>query len=473
MHWEGKNAGADSALWMRLRAPPSMPQRKSDPLIESSMDVAKAGKGREVVEAEATPLATGVNIAVNVVGAGLLSLPWCLARAGVIPGLSIMALMCALNGLSIVVICACAERSGVFSFVEMGTLAVGPNFGRFIQAIAALYAAGSCVSYVVLIADFLPNALLSLGASDHALYASRAVVIGAITATVLLPLSLLRNLARLRFSSYAALLGILFSCGIVIWHGVSTGSLARMNFAKFDSGVFQAAPVLNVSFIMHYNAPRYYQELRGRSLPRMARIVAAVFGGVLVLYIAISVAGYAAFGAGTEGDVLNNFGDDTLSIAADLALATRIVLTLVIAFTFPLALHSLRLSVLAALPPHTAHRAFTPLTVFLVAGLALMGWSCKNVATVLSYKGAIAGTTLVYVYPALTYAALALRGVRAGARPTEASPLYAPVPEEGAFAAHAPPSGNRAACIRTAAGLAVAWAVTVMVLGVLKTVGAF
>lgn len=437
------------------------------------MDVAKEGKGRDVVEAEATAFATGVNIAVNVVGAGLLSLPWCLARAGVIPGLSIMALMCALNGLSIVVICACAERSGVFSFVAMGTLAVGPAFGRFIQAIAALYAAGSCVSYVVLIADFLPNALISLGAPPHALYASRAVVIAAITAAVLLPLSLLRNLARLRFSSYVALLGILFSCAVIIWHGARTGSLARMNFAKFDSGVFQAAPVLNVSFIMHYNAPRYYQELRDRSLARMARIVATVFGGVLALYTAISVAGYATFGADTEGDVLNNFGDDTLSVAADLALATRVVLTVVIAFTFPLALHSLRLSAFAALPPRVAHRAFTPLTVVLVLALALVGWSCENVATVLSYKGAIAGTTLVYVYPALTYAALAIRGVRAGVLPTEASPLYAPVPEEGAVAAQAPMGSRRATCIRAAAGLAVVWAATVMVLGVLKTVGAF
>lgn len=386
-----------------------------------SVGSASAPSPRSVVSAStpspmpagsASALTTGVNMAVNVIGAGLLSMPWCLSRASVLPGLGLMALVCLLSGASVVVICACAERARVLSFVDLGTAAAGPRFGRFSQVVAAVYAAGSCISDVVLIGDFVPTALVGLGVRPDAWYARREALLLAVGGAVLLPLSLSRNLSRLRYSSLLALVGILFSCGVIVWRGLTAtpGDHPTVPAWRLSYDLFEAAPVLNGAFIMQYNAPRYYEELHRRSLHKMAAIVACVFGFVLLLYMPVAYYGVRAFGTHIEGDVFNNFsrtaGTDA-GAEGRIALATRLALAVVISCTFPMALHSLRLSVGSLLfSAADASRRFVPITLALVVAAGAVGCAFKDVAQVLRHRDALAGTLLVYVYPAVTYTAL-------------------------------------------------------------------
>lgn len=111
------------------------------------------------------------------------------------------------------------------------------------------------------------------------------------------------------------------------------------------------------------------------------------------------------FGEETEGNILNNYDDD--DIAADIA---RMALTFVIVFTYPLAFFSFRASVLEFSPTwlrtSTRTRDHVWLTLALLSLTTLIGILVPSVQVVLGLNGAINGTFMVYIFPALMYSSL-------------------------------------------------------------------
>lgn len=61
----------------------------------------------------------------------------------------------------------------------------------------------------------------------------------------------------------------------------------------------KAIPIVNVSYTAHYNGPRYYQELKNRSIPRFTTVVTAAMIISAAAYTSTAVAGYLTFGACT------------------------------------------------------------------------------------------------------------------------------------------------------------------------------
>ena len=152
----------------------------------------------------------------NIVGAGLLSMAWCLKEGTLLPGVAALMVMCAFNVYSFILLARCCEYAarsscprmctlpnhgcvavtvwgcalllllllllclcdcvtvwrcallcvcvcvgryaGTFSYKEMGHQALGVTWGYIIQGAMAFYTTGSCISYVVLTGDFLSGA---------------------------------------------------------------------------------------------------------------------------------------------------------------------------------------------------------------------------------------------------------------------------------------------------------------------------
>ena len=90
-----------------------------------------------------TPLSSTVNLINNVIGAGLFSMPWCLAQSTIVSGLVVFVLICLLNVYSFVLLARCCTLTGCYSYLDIGRLALGPRFGILAQATAILYACGS------------------------------------------------------------------------------------------------------------------------------------------------------------------------------------------------------------------------------------------------------------------------------------------------------------------------------------------
>ena len=267
-----------------------------------------AGAGR------ATALATAISLCANLVGAGLLSLPYTLKRAGLVTGIVAMTGMCVVNACSVLLIARCCDLAQRYSYLDVGRAALGPVAGAAITAVMAVYTLGSCVSFTVLLGDFLP-ALVCEGGCDGlpaaaAAVTGRAALICLVSALVLFPLSLQRNLNNLRFTSTLSAVCIVYTALMVAARALRgpTVPLAALSLTTGSEGLFISLPVTCVAFCLHYNVPRFYYELRARSLPRMAAVTCASYLFVFVLYVLTAVGGYLLFGQDTVGDVLKNFG---------------------------------------------------------------------------------------------------------------------------------------------------------------------
>lgn len=228
-----------------------------------------------------TPLSSTVNLINNVIGAGLFSMPWCLAQSTIVSGLVVFVLICLLNVYSFVLLARCCTLTGCYSYLDIGRLALGPRFGILAQATAILYACGSLISYVVLANNFLlgkgTGVLVLLAEQTHRSSFLTADGLGthmaigfAFSLLFFLPLSLLRSLDSLKLTSWLALAATLYAGFITFYELAASpaGSLtpeeeatgrealrASVHVAGFPLTVFAALPIVNVAFTAHYNGP--------------------------------------------------------------------------------------------------------------------------------------------------------------------------------------------------------------------------
>lgn len=275
---------------------------------------------------------------------------------------------------------------------------------------------------------------------------SRALVLAFVASTIFLPLALLRNLEPLKFASFFSLLATLYAAFLCLYTGgtasahpseisnISCTEEQREDVLYFGLPVtiFAAIPIINVSFTAHYNGPRYYQELKNRSAPRFAKVVFSAMLISLLAYSTTAVAGYMTFGACTADNVLLNLGENF-----NLAVVARLALSILVAVTFPMAHNSLRASVVNLYwkgeytPDNLPTKYHVLLTVILTTAATLTGILVEKVTVVLAYKGAIFGSFIVYILPALMFvrlralrdAGLIDRSEPGSAALTEAAPL--------------------------------------------------
>ena len=265
-----------------------------------------------------TAVSSIVNLLNNVIGAGLFSMPWCLAQSTVLSGALVFVIICVLNVYSFVLLAQCCALTGCYSYLDIGKAALGPRFGVVAQCTALLYACGSLISYVVLAGNFLlgeGTGVLALeGHSSflaHGGIGARLVVGAAFSALFFLPLSLLRSLDSLKVTSWLALAATLYAGFITLYELVASpaGSLtpaeealgrtalrASVQPIGLPLSVFAAVPIINVAFTAHYNGPRYFEELHRRSVARYAMVSGVALVGSLLVYLSVGVSGYLSFG---------------------------------------------------------------------------------------------------------------------------------------------------------------------------------
>lgn len=364
----------------------------------------------------ASILSSSLNLTANLVGAGLLSLPWVLKEATLVTGLVILLIVGSVSSASFIILAKCCDLSGSYGFVEMAQQAIGFRFGVLVQICNIAYASCSCISYVVLCADFLvgEGGVFQFWAAGTWL-CSKEFMMSICGCVVLFPLSLLLNIHPLRYTSTVTIaikvLWVAFFCYLAMRNftenlkeGMYPPSTVahkpiQVTLIGFPSGVFAAIPVCNVSYCAHYNAPRLYQELSNQSIWRFKLVVA--ISGLLATtsYVLSAVSGYIIFGNLLQGDVMTNFSVDYMP-----AQAARLGYSFVVLFTFPLAHHSIRRGIIALCPRAQGHEV--NLTAALVFVLVFLGTQVQAVQKVLIFKGAIFGSCIVFIFPSVILAAM-------------------------------------------------------------------
>ncbi|CAM9219633.1 unnamed protein product [Choristocarpus tenellus] len=374
------------------------------------------------------------NLVKNVMGAGMLSLPSGVAafsdsRNAVVPAGAIVAILGALSAYTFSLIGRSCAESKAESYEQSWARSVGEKSSWLPAGACVATCFAGCLAYTLIIGDSF-SALLQ-GAGAPAFISSRTNIILTLTALVLLPLSLLKNLKSLGFTSMLGSLGLLYTAvmmavrffdGSYAVGGKFHGMLPLENIPVF--GTKPSSPLrflvlvsmLSTAYEAHFNAPLFYKELKNNTLPRYNTVVGSSFLVAIVTMTAITAFGFLTFGGSTAGFILNNYStSDRLAGIARLFVATSIV------FSYPLCFVGLRDGIREMLagggsnPMVPSEKGRSAWTIGLLAFVSTVSLFLTDLGFVNSFGGALVASGIIYVFPALMFIQPLRRRIASGA----------------------------------------------------------
>jgi len=306
--------------------------------LEDDSAVAKAEGGK------ASFMAVTVNLTVAGLGAGILSTPWAMAGASVVPSVITIVVVMLLNGITVMILVRAAERCQAF---DLGALLrhIPGTHGRFVQFVCNTFTFGSMMlclsSYIVVIADSLqPFVLAGLGRAVVYEYDTwvfwwsvRAPLLG-LGALIVLPLCFLDQ-QHLSFSSTLGILvNILMLVIVFVIYGVR-GTAEDVCILGWGRGTVTMFSTMMQCAIIQMCVLPMYEELEGRTPRKFGAAVAISFTFLTMLFSAFAGAAYLAFGPQVRANVIENFPWSTKGALA------RLALVVAVAASYPLLLTSI------------------------------------------------------------------------------------------------------------------------------------
>eukprot|EP00546_Thalassionema_frauenfeldii_P000720 CAMPEP_0178938910 /NCGR_PEP_ID=MMETSP0786-20121207/26591_1 /TAXON_ID=186022 /ORGANISM="Thalassionema frauenfeldii, Strain CCMP 1798" /LENGTH=465 /DNA_ID=CAMNT_0020617677 /DNA_START=48 /DNA_END=1445 /DNA_ORIENTATION=- len=358
------------------------------------------------------------NLVKTIVGVGVLSLPAGVAAFGnapsaAIPAVCIISIIGILSGYGFALIGKCCAYTGATSYRDAWSKTVGEGSSWIPAVSATVKTSLACLSCSMVLGDTFSSIFRI----------ERNLSLLAVTLTALLPLCLLKNLKALAPFSLLGVIGIFYTAlamtiryldgSYVLPEGSLGSSLPGDLQPSFgDKGiesVFTSSSLilvcmLSTAYMAHFNAAKFYIELKNNTVPRFHQVVRCGFGISILLMVSMTLLGFLTFGENSSGLVLNNYSvnDSWMSLS-------RIAVALSLLFSYPLAFAGFRDGVLDMLKVPGEKRTslnLNILTITLLSAITFLASILRNVSFVLAFGGATFGNALTYVFPALMYRAV-------------------------------------------------------------------
>ena len=295
-----------------------------------------------------------MNLSKQIVGAGVLGLPSGIAALGNHPSSLWPAtfLICTIGIISaygFALVGRICHQTGAKSYREAWMRTVGEDSSWIPAWACVLVATSSAITLSMVLAETIPDLLQPL--LGFVLPRNTALLF--ITTFALLPMCLLKELSSLAPLSLIGMVAMVYTALVMVqrysWGYYSdqespfVQELRDEFVPRFGSdGGWEAlrsprhcatlVSMLSMAFLAHYNAPKFYWDLHHNTLPRYDRVVATSFFASMLLMSTVAFAGFATFGAASQGLILNNYAlhDGFMS-------ASRAAVALSVLFSFPLA----------------------------------------------------------------------------------------------------------------------------------------
>jgi len=353
----------------------------------------------------------------NILGAGVLALPFAIRSGGIVGGFGLLTLIYFLTVCSMGALVLLANCIGEFSYKGQAVKTFGGGLSTLFEVWVLCYTLGICIGYPILLGDFLSSIIHEMGAAD---WCTPQLCMIVAVLTVCWPFSCAPTLGTL---GKLSVLGVLFitSTVVIVIYRYADGSYGGRDEGGVKAFVFKdfgsCFPILVGAFGAHFNIPALYKEvapqagaadwgttIEGRAAFRtMMRVIVWSLTVCAAIYAIGGGIVYATFGNLTQDDFTKNFKQDD-----PLIIFVRGTMALSICISFPLVMVSARTAVFnLVLRPRgwemsaLVRIGLTSVLVLLCLGLALLAGG--DLGTVLAYNGSIFGTPICYVAPALMY----------------------------------------------------------------------
>lgn len=357
------------------------------------------------------------SIAKNLVGAGVLSLSGGIGLYSNSPSAMLSAtiwvvllgIMFGYFGLLIAKVC---QKTHSSSYRECWEATMGTRGGMAVAVISTLLPAQGDISYATVLSQTLQSLLETFN-----IHWSRVTCLLVITVFALLPLCLMKNLDALApFSVLGvaavglAMISMLIRCldGSYQPGGIYYDTIEERFQPSFGNEThalsLKILPYVCMIFqawVMHYNIPRFYTELKDASVPRFRQALGFSFMLAACMYIVIAATGFLTFGGNSASYILNNYSPND-----PLATTSRVGVFLSTLLIYPLAFIGVRDGCLDVLqiPQHWQNTRFLNMfSVMLLTILTLLAVAFHDLGLINAVGGGAFATFLCIIFPALMY----------------------------------------------------------------------
>jgi amino acid permease len=362
------------------------------------------------------------NLVKSIIGAGVLSLPAGIAAFGnapsaLIPSTVLIALMGSISAYTFLLIARVCKATGATSYADAWDRTRGKKSSWIVAASSALDCLAGNLTYSMVLADTVKDLLAAIGIA-----VTRSNALLGLTSMVLLPLCLVKNLSSLAPFSLVGIMGMAYTSiaiGIRYFGGAYAQPAGRflsdlaphMQPAFGTTGAMGAlspkslilVSMLSTAYIAHFNAPKFYRELKNNTMQRFNTVVASSFGISVVVYAAVSAMAFLTFGSATAGMVLNNYSTQDVLLSL-----SRFAVGLSLIFSYPLLFVGARDGVLDLIRMPEEKRTnsvLNKLSVGLLGIITVLALNVTDLTFVASMSGAVLGTSLIFIFPTLMFRA--------------------------------------------------------------------
>ncbi|KAJ2317402.1 hypothetical protein IWW52_003148 [Coemansia sp. RSA 2704] len=328
---------ADAATAAAAAPHPLQPRSRAQSLRESI--ASERFFEDNVEEPTGTVGSSSINLANTILGSGMLSMANAMAALGLIFGSLVILFSACASGMGLYMLSRCARRTSGrdSSFFAVSKLTY-PRAAVLFDAAIAIKCFGVSISYLIIFGDLMPEITEALGITSQLLLSRSFWITFAIAA--LAPLVFQRRLDALKYTSFTALLGVVYLFVVValfyfspLREPLPAGDVVLFRWSK---DFFTHLPVFVFAFTCHQNIFSVYNELRENSSKQVNGTIALSIGGSCGVYQWIAILGYLTFGSKVAPNLLTMYSNSLVITICRLFIAVNVL------FSYPLQCHPAR-----------------------------------------------------------------------------------------------------------------------------------
>ncbi|XP_016134751.1 sodium-coupled neutral amino acid transporter 2 isoform X5 [Sinocyclocheilus grahami] len=416
--------------------PPKVPlngMQYTDVDAESQNFLSDHQLGKKKYEAEYSPGSASFGMSVfnlgnAIMGSGILGLSYAMANTGIAMFVILLVAVAIFSLYSVHLLLKTANEGGSLVYEQLGYKAFGIPGKLAASCSITMQNFGAMASYLYIVKYELPIVIKAfLDSNDNSWYTNGDYLVLIVTMAIILPLSLLRNLGYLGYTSGFSLLCMVFFLIVVIYKKFQIPCPLPENFINitvnvsqpqvnttdeecckpkyfvFNSQTVYAVPILTFAFVCHPAILPMYEELKDRSRRKMQNVANVSFLGMFVMYLLAALFGYLTFNEAVEPELLHTYSKvynfDVVLLIVRFAVLTAVTLTV------PVVLFPIRTSVnqlLGASKDFSWPRHIC-ITVALLVCVNILVIFVPTIRDIFGFIGASAAAMLIFILPSAFY----------------------------------------------------------------------
>lgn len=381
------------------------------------------------------------NLGNAIMGSGILGLAYAMANTGILLFLFLLTAVAALSSYSIHLLLKSSGVVGIRAYEQLGYRAFGTP-GKMAAGIAiTLQNIGAMSSYLYIVKSELPlviQAFLKADPNSDLWYLNGNYLVIMVSASIILPLALMKQLGYLGYTSGFSLSCMVFFLSAVIYkkfqipcpfeefslnttsthHAVNVSSHGHEytnglvhdedahcapQMFTINSQTAYTIPILAFAFVCHPEVLPIYTELRNPSKKKMQKVSNISIFVMYSMYFLAALFGYLTFYDKVEPELLHTYSRidpyDTLILCVRVAVLTAVTLTV------PIVLFPVRRAILQmAFPTKSFHwLRHIAIAVVLLTLINMLVIFAPNILGIFGIIGATSAPCLIFIFPAVFY----------------------------------------------------------------------